>query len=279
MALSANANVDRYVDQDIRSYAVAASKHVYRGSIVGLDSSGYAQPLVAGNKCIGIAYEEADNSSGSNGDISVRVFTRGDFDMALAGAGVGDIGRSVYASDDATLTFTSSANSFVGYVVDSPSSGRVALRLSVIGPIGHTALNHHAANFTLTAGQSGTVHTNLGAGGAIVATLPQSPPQGTEYRFVCMADQELRLEPGAAGGIYIAGAKQTDDLYVSVTDIGDFIHLIADGNGDWVAVASISAAAAGEPTSVPRPMPATATPRAVARLASNQLPTTATIGT
>ena len=61
-------------------------------------------------------------------------------------------------------------------------------------------------------------------------------------KFVCMADEAFRLEPGAAGGIYIKGAKQADNKYVSVSDIGDFIHLVADGNGDWVAVASISGA-------------------------------------
>lgn len=242
MALTKNREVDRYVDQDIRSYAVAASKHVYKGGFVGVDASGYAQPLVAGGRCIGLALEEADNSSGSNGDKSVRVFTQSDFSLTLSGAGVSDIGRAVYASDDATLTFSTDDNSFVGHVVDVPSSGEIVLRVSLHGPLESSGISHHAAGFTLTAAHTGTTHTNLGASGAIVATLPQSPPQGTEYRFVCMADQEVRLEPGAAGGIYIKGAKQADDKYVSMTDIGDFIHLVADGNGDWVAVASISGA-------------------------------------
>lgn len=242
MALTANREVDRFVDQELRSFQVGASKHVYKGGFVALSATGYAQPLTAGDAFVGLAYEEADNSSGSNGDLSARVFTVGDFSHVLSGATVADIGRAVYASDDTTLTFDPEDNSFVGYAQDLVTAGEIILRLGVKGPVGVAAIAHHAAGFTLTAAQSGTVHTNLGASGAIVATLPQSPPKGTMYQFVCMADQELRLEPGAAGGVYVKGAKQADDKYVSVTDIGDFVHLIADGNGDWVAVASISGA-------------------------------------
>lgn len=242
MALTANREVDRFVDQELRSFQVGASKHVYKGSFVGLATTGYAQPLTAGDAFVGLAYEEQDNSSGSAGDKSVRVFTVGDFGLTLSGAAVTDIGRAVYTSDDATLTFDSEGNSFVGYVQDFVATGEIILRLNTKGPVGVAAVAHHTANFTLTAAHSGTVHTNLGAGGTITATLPQSPPKGTMYQFVCMADQVFRFEPGAAGGIYIKGAKQTDDKYVSITDIGDFVHLIADGNGDWVAVASISGA-------------------------------------
>ena len=242
MALTANREVDHYVDQELRSYQVAATKNVFKGSFVGLNSSGYSQPLTAGDTFLGIAYEEGDNSSGSDGDISVRVFTIGDFGLTLSGATVADIGRAIFASDDGTVTFDPGSNSFVGYVQDVVTANEIILRLDTTSPTGVAAIAHHAAGFTLTAAHSGTTHTNLGAAGVIVATLPQSPPKGTSFDFVCMADQALRLEPGAAGGIYVKGAKQADNKYVSVTDIGDFIHLIADGNGDWVAVASISGA-------------------------------------
>lgn len=242
MALSANRELDRFVDQELRSYRVAASTHVYKGGFVGLNSSGYARGLVASDACVGVAYEESDNSSGSNGDKSVRVFTMSDFQHTLSGAAITDIGRAVYASADDTITFDPSGNSFVGYVQDYLDTAKIILRFQGIGPIGWAQIDHHTSAVTLTAAQSGTVHTNLGASGAVTVTLPQSPPEGTQFKFVCMADQELRIDPGAAGGIYIKGAKQTDDKYVSITDIADFIHLIADGNGDWVAVASISGA-------------------------------------
>ena len=242
MALTKNREVDHYVDQELRSYQVAAGEHVYKGAFVGLAASGYAEPLVAGRPFVGIAYEEADNANGQDGDATVRVFTLGDFGLTLPGAGVGSTGQAVFASDDATLTFETDGTSFVGYVQDVIAPNEIVLRLESRGPLGLTPIWHHTANFTLTAAQSGTVHTNLGASGVVTATLPQSPPKGTTFQFVCMADQPFRLEPGAAGGIYIKGAKQADNKYVSVTDIGDFVHLLADGNGDWAAVASIGGA-------------------------------------
>lgn len=129
MALTANRDVDRYVDQDVRSFAVAASTHIYKGSLVGL-SSGYARPLEAGDTCVGIAYEEADNTAGSAGDVSIRVCTQGDFQHTLAGAAVTNIGDAVYASADDTLTFTSTDNSFVGVCAGLPKANTIVLRLN-----------------------------------------------------------------------------------------------------------------------------------------------------
>ena len=41
--------------------------------------------------------------------------------------------------------------------------------------------------------------------------------------------------PGAAGAVYINGAKQTDDKYISADDEAESVELVADGNGDWIA--------------------------------------------
>ena len=129
MALSVNREVDRYVDQELRSYPVAGSEQVFKGGFVGLDSNGYARALVASDRCVGLAYEEGDNASGSDGDVSVRVFTLGDFGHALSGASLTDIGSAVYASADDTLTLTSAGNSYVGHVQDSPAANEIILRL------------------------------------------------------------------------------------------------------------------------------------------------------
>jgi hypothetical protein len=134
MALTANREVDHYIDQEIRSFQVAASEHVYKGALVGLSSGGYAQALTAGDAFIGVAYEEVDNSSGSDGDVSVRVYTLGDFGHALSGATVADIGSAVYASADDTLTLTSTNNSYVGVAMDVPSSGQIILRIDPFRP-------------------------------------------------------------------------------------------------------------------------------------------------
>ncbi len=129
MALSANQEVDHFIDQELRSFQVAAAAHVYKGGYVGLTAAGHARPLVAGDPFIGIAYEEMDNTSGLAGALSVRVYTLGDFGVPLAGSAVADIGRAVFASADDALTFTGNANSYVGVVEDVITAGEIILRI------------------------------------------------------------------------------------------------------------------------------------------------------
>ncbi len=129
MALTANRDLDHFIDQELRSLPVAAAKQVYKGAFVGLTSGGYAQPLTAGDPFVGIAYEEIDNSGGADGDLSVRLYTLGDFGHALTGATVADIGRPVFASGDDTLTFNGAGNSFVGMVRDVPTANEIIVRI------------------------------------------------------------------------------------------------------------------------------------------------------
>ncbi len=128
MALTASREVDRYVDQELRAIPVKGSTKIYKGALVGL-TSGYARGLVAGDAFAGIAYEEVDNTAGSDGGKLVRVFTLGDFEHALGSASRANNGAAVYASDDATLTLTSTNNSLVGRQVDVPTAGKIVLRL------------------------------------------------------------------------------------------------------------------------------------------------------
>jgi len=130
MALTKNRDVDHYIDQELRSFQVAATAHVFKGSLVGVTTAGYARPLVAGDLFVGIAYEEMDNAAGADGDEAVRVYTLGDFGHALSGATIANLGDAVYASADDALTLTATANSFVGHAIDVPASGQIILRLS-----------------------------------------------------------------------------------------------------------------------------------------------------
>jgi len=97
-------------------------------------------------------------------------------------------------------------------------------------------LEHHTADDTLTVAESGSVHTNLGEDGIMTLTLPQSAPAGCFFWFVVMAAFELRVDPGAGGALYINAAKQTDNYYVGADAINESVMLVADGNGDWVAL-------------------------------------------
>ena len=62
MALTTNRDVDHFVDQEIRRYPMAASVQIFKGGFVGLNLSKYARALEAGDKCVGLAYDAADNT-------------------------------------------------------------------------------------------------------------------------------------------------------------------------------------------------------------------------
>ena len=95
-------------------------------------------------------------------------------------------------------------------------------------------LEAHVADDTLTASESGSVHTNLGSTGTVTLTLPTAPVQGTQFTFAVQAAQALRIDPGAATIRDDSG--QTADRYKSANTIGATLTLVADGNGDWATI-------------------------------------------
>jgi len=97
------------------------------------------------------------------------------------------------------------------------------------------AIEAHTADDTLTAAESGSVHTNLGATEAITLTLPAAASAGTEFTFAVQAAYELRVDPGTATIRDDSG--QTADKYKSADAIGECITIVADANGDWVTIA------------------------------------------
>ncbi len=93
----------------------------------------------------------------------------------------------------------------------------------------------HTSDDTLTAAESGSVHSNLGATGTVTLSLPASVPAGTVFTFAVQAAQELRVDPGSATIRDDSG--QTADKYKSASVIGASLSLVADSNGDWATIA------------------------------------------
>jgi hypothetical protein len=97
------------------------------------------------------------------------------------------------------------------------------------------AIEVHTTNDTLTAAESGSVHSNLGAAATVTLTLPASVPAGTVFSFAVQAAQQLRIDPGTAAIRDDSG--QTADKYKSANAIGASLTLIADANGNWATIA------------------------------------------
>ncbi len=96
---------------------------IYEGAAVGLNNSGYARPLVAGDVFGGFALRECDNVDGADGAKNVRVVSRGQIILSVTGLTIDDVGKAVYASDDDTFTMTASTNTQVGAVKRYISNG------------------------------------------------------------------------------------------------------------------------------------------------------------
>lgn len=99
------------------------------------------------------------------------------------------------------------------------------------------------ADYTLKVEDCGAIVTNKGASGTVVITAPNAVvPVGWNVKLACMAAQAFRFDPKPdTAKVYIAGAANTAGKYASVTDEGDFMHLVWDGT-DWLCYASISGA-------------------------------------
>jgi len=98
-------------------------------------------------------------------------------------------------------------------------------------PVGVSA---HTANFTLTANDSGTMHTNAGAAGTITASLP-SATVGLHFWFLVKAAQELRLDPSGTQtiGLPSSGAQQAAGKYLSADAVGEWVRIVCAVAGTW----------------------------------------------
>ncbi len=96
---------------------ILAATKIFEGSAVGL-SAGYARQLVAGDKFVGFATRDVDNSAGASGDRRVRVRKDGSVMIPVTGVtGQADLTKQVAMSDGDTATLTLASNSKIGHVI------------------------------------------------------------------------------------------------------------------------------------------------------------------
>lgn len=95
---------------------VIAADIIYEGACIGINTSGYARPLVAGDIFGGFALRQVDNSLGVAGGDNVRAQARGQISLPVTGLTINSVGKPVYASDDDTFTMTAGSNTQIGAV-------------------------------------------------------------------------------------------------------------------------------------------------------------------
>ena len=102
----------------IAGVPVDASSKIFQGSLLEISSAGNVKPATkAANKTyFGVSLDEADNSSGKAGDLTVRVRLRGMFRFKKTGTAAR--GKDAYVADDNTVTDVATGASKCGRIVD-----------------------------------------------------------------------------------------------------------------------------------------------------------------
>ena len=114
MSVTANQLV-KCADGCLGSGPVAATTHLYGGTLVFFNASGFVDDDIAAgvNKVAGIVKDEVDNSAGSNGTKQAEFYEDGVFELVGAGFSQADVQKPVYATDNYTIQLASENAVFV----------------------------------------------------------------------------------------------------------------------------------------------------------------------
>jgi len=115
MVVTANQLIARS-DGQRRSYKVKAATRIFQGTLVYIDSAGFADDDTnsGANFFGGIAIHEADNTDGSNGDIEVEVWYQGVFALAGTAFAQTNVGDKVFGVDNFTTSLSGTGNTYLG---------------------------------------------------------------------------------------------------------------------------------------------------------------------
>jgi len=87
----------------------------------------------------------------------------------------------------------------------------------------------------LDVSESGKTLSNDGAGTFIALTLPNTTEYGVEFKFVRISSFDMRITPQTGSSIKYSGGTMTTGEYLALSSDGAKLHLVSDGNGDWIA--------------------------------------------
>lgn len=124
----------RRQEGNVLSYPVAASTDLQEGALVALNG-GYAVDAAdtASLQFVGVCDTEADNSTGADGDIRVKVSTYGVIDVAANfSAAATDCGAKVYAIDNQTVDLAANTTNdvLVGRIVEVVSASKLRVAIT-----------------------------------------------------------------------------------------------------------------------------------------------------
>jgi hypothetical protein len=106
-----------------------------------------------------------------------------------------------------------------GYLVPAPP--QISPKATVVA---------HAASATLTVADFGKIHTNTGASGATIYTLPApADAAGVTLRVQLTVAQTVQLLPPSGKSVYLGGSGVASKYALLAGVIGNYVDLFSDG--------------------------------------------------
>lgn len=232
---------------DLNDIPVIAADIIYEGAAVGVvAASGHARPLTSGDRFMGFAYSQADNSAGAAASIYARVQARGEIQLAVTGAVITDLKQPVYAADDDSFQFSPVGGVFVGFVKRFVSAGVVVVEFDASGFLDpwhmYSVREELIATKTFDAEDSGKLFTVTAAADNAALTLPAIAAGLSGITILAIGafgTTKVVVDPNAVDMILgpdITGLDNKDLICTKATQRrGDFVTLIAgDAKGYMV---------------------------------------------
>lgn len=232
-AASANATLNRFVDQELRSYPVGAAVHIYRDTAVGVDPAGHLKAFVPGDVFVGIAYEECDNSAGAAAALNCRVYVLGDFELPLTSVAKTDTGRPLFATADNTFALTGHPDAYVGRILNKERTDYCVVRLKSPGERPPNGFG--SVTLQLTGHESFTA-TGATAGTSPVGAFDLKSILGPGFAVRDAEDGGIALAFDATAEIALASVRTPNDILPIDKGLTAEFDMCVTDKGDAAAV-------------------------------------------
>lgn len=122
----------------------------------------------------------------------------------------------------------------VGMALEASSADNDIIEVLRFDSAGAGVVEAHTADDTLTAAESGSTHTSVGAAGTVVLNLPAAVV-GLEYKFRVGAAQELRINPDGTETIALpsTGVQGAAGKYLTANADGETVAIECTKAAQW----------------------------------------------
>ncbi len=192
--------------------------------------------LTAGKLAVAGATERElgtmDRASFADGDpVAVRLRTAQGTGKYVAVDAI-TAGNVCYAAAGGKVSATGSI--VVGIALETSANNNDVIEVLRSEHAGLGTVEAHTADDTLTAAESGSTHTTVGATGTVVLTLPPAVP-GLNFKFRVGAAQALRIDPDGTETISLpsSGVPQAAGKYITADADGETVAIECTKAGQW----------------------------------------------